>query len=215
MFYFRSRHGLACQWPPRQACRGLRFWYTGWPFVPRTSQKWPPSHARSPRSRRPASRMLCACHGLISRPLTPLLPPPRIRFPARPCSNEVPRRVTTKVRSLVGPASRVASSAGNSGSSIRIPVFSLSIEMTVRRTNSPSIMIVRCFKCWRPRIATSPMLVRDRPQRLRVPVSLTLVRLRLLRVVELDAAHLRRGKRVLTARAGCRGRIAARARTGS
>ena len=26
MFYFRSRHGLACRWPPPQACRGWRFW---------------------------------------------------------------------------------------------------------------------------------------------------------------------------------------------
>ena len=121
MFYFRSRHGLTCRWPPPQACPGSRFWCRGSPFALRTSRKLPPVRARSPRSRPPWSPRPCACRGLISRLPRRLSPPPRIRSPgALGPGRAAPGDDEGEV--AVGPASSVASSCRSSGSSTRMPV---------------------------------------------------------------------------------------------
>jgi hypothetical protein len=133
MFYFRSRHGLTCRWPPRQACCGWRFWCRASPSAHQTSRRSPPAPARSLRSPQPASQRPCAFRGLICRPPRQLAAAATNSVPSAPLVHGVPRRVTMKARSPVGPASSVACNCGSSGSSTRMPVFSLSIEITVKR----------------------------------------------------------------------------------
>ena len=123
MFYFRSRHGLACRWPPRQACLGSRFWCRGSPYAPPDQ----PKIASSSRSVAPFSAARVAA----------ALRMPRADFPTTPAGFGRPHEFGSRSALSPGRAppgddeGEVAGRpcVGNSGSSTRIPVFSLSIEI--------------------------------------------------------------------------------------
>ena len=156
MFYFRSRHGLTCRWPPPQACPGSRFWCTGSPSAPLTSQRLPPaSRSVAPFS---AARVAAA------------LRMPWADFPTTPAASAA---ATNSVPSA--PLVQGAAPGNDEGQIPGGPGVKRCLQLrqqwqldphtglfAVNRDyrpadRLPADTIVGCFRCWRPRIATSPI----------------------------------------------------------